>query len=181
MAPMARPTAKPDAVVMFLVAEQYWKASHQLAQPASREDVAFPTVVCAAFALEIYLKCLLVMQTGKFSPSHNLKHIFGELPSATQARIRDLFAPYLPMVQKTVTKMTKPGSPLPPTVDFDFVMNLSQDAFTVTRYVYEGVPSMSGWMGTPIVRATRTAILELHPDWETRRLQLGQPLEVMSV
>jgi hypothetical protein len=70
-----------DPADIFVVAEQFWRATQILRgeqpQPSS------PPVVCAAFALELYLKCLIAMRPGATVPNdHNLKRLFDPIGRA---------------------------------------------------------------------------------------------------
>jgi len=67
-----------------------------------------------------------------------------------------------------------------PTVDFDFVPNLSKDAFKVFRYIHEGrPPDEGGWLAHEIGVCARRVILERHPEWEGLGLQLpGRPRRI---
>ncbi len=46
-----------------------------------------PTVVCFAFALELYLKLLLLLTVGKIPHEHNLAQLHAALPADAQALI----------------------------------------------------------------------------------------------
>lgn len=53
-----------------------------------------------------------------------------------------------------------------PNVDFDYILEMSKNAFELMRYIYEGIPSQTGWIAGGIVDATRQAILEQNPTWD---------------
>jgi HEPN domain-containing protein len=54
--------------------------------------------VLCAFAAELYLKCLLCIETGDASSAHNLKALFRDLNHTTRNRIETLWNERLPAV-----------------------------------------------------------------------------------
>lgn len=52
-----------------------------------------------------------------------------------------------------------------PKLDFDYVLSGSKNAFTIMRYLYEGLPPGEGWLADYILEGARQAILARHPDW----------------
>jgi hypothetical protein len=67
-----------------------------------------------------------------------------------QARIREHFLPYLPDAQRYVTlSALQVEHPPPPaeSITFDFLLEGSRKAFTMTWYVHEhGLPGGTGWL-----------------------------------
>ncbi len=166
---MAKPKKTLDPTTIFLIAEQNHHASQHLAKAKSigfEHDVTFPAVVISALSLEIYFKCLLVIETGTAPQTHDLRYLFNRLNPATQQKIRANYMPFMLEAQRVISESAIASGVAPPNVDFDFVLNLSRNAFNITRYIYEGIPAMSGWVANGIVFATRQAILEKHPLWQ---------------
>ena len=44
-------------------------------------------IVCAAFSVEMYLKLLAVLGTGKYSHGHKLAELYAELPAETRTKL----------------------------------------------------------------------------------------------
>lgn len=91
-------TEKTQAWDMFKVGTGYWTGSKILSNYLSKTkdfDLTSPILVNMAFAGEIYLKCLLLIQTGKYPKrkreAHHLKRLFDELPKTDQVAIEDAF------------------------------------------------------------------------------------------
>src|SRR5207302_6440823 len=124
-----------DPSDIFIVAEQFWRATRTL----RREEDKVPPVVCAALALELYLKSLLAMQPGAKVPiDHNLKRLFDRLDAPSQAQIRAYFRPYEAETEGNVDQAYRTRGKTPPAGDlFDFVLRASKDAFATYRYIYE--------------------------------------------
>jgi len=54
-----------------------------------------PSSVNSAFACELYLKCLLLLQIGTKVKTHNLERLFGLLPMSDQSSIEKHYTDYL--------------------------------------------------------------------------------------
>jgi hypothetical protein len=83
-----------------------------MAEAPHMQEVLLPSVVCAAFALELYFKCLRIMDKGAYSDEHNLRALFDQLGAPTQQRIRELFVPYLLAAQKADDGISDASVPL---------------------------------------------------------------------
>jgi hypothetical protein len=161
---------KPDPCVAFGVAEEFRRASENL---ADLKDVVVPSLVTSVFATELYLKCLLLLDKGVETKDHNLRHLFDKLKPATRQKIQTHFLRALPDLQAIYDRDWQAlGFAQRPVVDFDFVLDGGKDAFKRFRYLHEGLTSADGWMGHEIGMCTRKVILERHPEWEVLRLQL---------
>jgi hypothetical protein len=164
---------KYDPIHVFVHAEQFRAAGRWLTEAPKQGfplpvDLAIP--VCAAFALELYFKCLLAIDGIPIPPEHDLKKLFNKLSPEHKERIKHLSEPYMDDVRVWLKEEhQKLGKPVP-TVDFNFVLRASKNAFEVARYLYEtGLPGGKGWIADSIIEGARGRILELHPDWERAR------------
>ena len=88
---MAKPTHDPRRI--FRIAEWFNLAGNTLKEHISEmRGVAVPSVVLGAFSLELYLKCLIAIETGKPPPTgHNLRWLFDRLSGNTQSKIKQYF------------------------------------------------------------------------------------------
>jgi len=176
---------RPEPQHIFVVAKQYENARERLIlvqDHGPQADVRMPTITCAAFALELYLKCLLALDARDVPQTHNLRCLFDGLSEATQAEIRERVEPRLPEARRYVGEAyAKSGlAPPPPLVDFDFLLDSSEDAFPLVRYIYErGLPAGKGWIADPILEAARTTILARHPAW-SEAVQ-AKPIPIIGV
>lgn len=172
-------TSSIDPIPLFLMAEQYRRASHYLVESEHRgyiKDVTMPAAVCAAFALELYFKTLVALDSGQTARIHDLRALFDKLAACRQQRIRDLFQPHLPKAQRYFDT-SREASSSARTLDFDRVLEMSRNAFPDLRYVHEGWPAMSGWLAADILEATREAILEINPAWAHIAVELPVHVE----
>src|SRR5882724_7150276 len=110
------PKSSPDPKVVFLHAEAFERAYQRLVQAYEDSQTfanAAPIGTLGALTLELYLKCLLVLQNGEVERGHDLRMLFDKLTPATQQRLRDLTSPHLPAVEKYFADAISDGSPAP--------------------------------------------------------------------
>jgi HEPN domain-containing protein len=154
---------------IFVVAEQFRNASKllNLGQTSFPFDVRMAMMSCAAFALELYLKCLIAMETGKVPPAiHDLQKLFDHLHASTQMKIRRYFDDNSSVVKAFVEAQFAKHGVKAPNIDFDYVLAASRDAFPLARYIYErGLPAEKGWIADVILEGARRTILDRFPDW----------------
>lgn len=75
-------TSSIDPIPIFLMGEQYRRASHHLVESEQLDDVTMPAAVCAAFALELYFKSLVALDSGQAVRSHDLRVLFDRLETS---------------------------------------------------------------------------------------------------
>lgn len=107
----------------------------------------YPAIVLHVFALELYLKCLGTLVTGKKVSGHNVLSLFQNLPLKEQ----QLISGRLDAAPVSAFELLKDA----------------QDAFEALRYAYELTPeSQSGGSVGPLPTIVRSRILEFHPEWD---------------
>src|SRR5689334_18678090 len=76
---------------IFFHADSFLKASIAKSEPPDPYEMIV-LVTSSAFACELYLKCLIHIETGRLNQSeHNLRKLFAKLSPATQAEIEEKF------------------------------------------------------------------------------------------
>jgi hypothetical protein len=161
---------------IFLQAEQFHNARNLLGRFVTHYDrpVSFPSLVCSAFALELYLKCLIAINGNGIPTTHNLRTLFKRLTMGCQENIRSYFATKTPEMTKYFAEVNRQaGYPIMPlTPDFDAQLRASADAFQNMRYVYErreATDQPRGYFAYFIEDGARHTILQIRPEWEGRR------------
>ena len=88
------PKPTPDYRKMYQLAEHYSEASRLLEEQAKGEEwgCSAPQLLVDSFAVELYLKCLYVLDTNK-SPleKHDWEKLFDALAPHTKTLIREAF------------------------------------------------------------------------------------------
>lgn len=138
----------------------------------NRPQQTFPGIVCSAFSLELYLKCLILLEGNKYTGTHKLDKLFQKLSQDSQTAIRNGCTPLLQMQNIWNGVPRPPSSPPLPVLDFDYALQASRNAFDVFRYVYETEKLDGGnWFGQPIIQCTKERIIALRPEWKDLELR----------
>jgi len=125
-----------------------------------------PSLVNGAFAIELYLKTLVFLDTGKMPTGHKLSTLFNSLSHARRKRLAEIYTEEFNKDRLLVHERnvaSDKGS-------YDLLPQLirNDDTFVAVRYVYE----LSAWTGntmTVLRNAARRLCGEIKPGW--RRLQ----------
>jgi hypothetical protein len=150
-----------DPKSVFLSAEVFRHGSQVLA--AGLPNTMAPMVVCTAFSMELYLKCLITIEGGDHKNEHNLERLFRKTSAGSQDAIRKNYEKKRAIQDAQFAAAKVPARPKS---DFDHVLLASADAFVDFRYIYEGgIGQGEGWLAGPISECVRDRIIELHPEW----------------
>jgi hypothetical protein len=137
-APRRAPPGDPemDARRCLRSAQQFMKASQRAALTGLTSDgeafdqsADIPAVVCAAFAIELAFKCILLVERRESWTGHQLEQLFGQLSRGSQQQIEGLAAEtsYFLLLGNTQTR----------TQFFGEVLASLSGVFEDWRYVYE--------------------------------------------
>ena len=163
--------ATADPYALFRHAEAFERASVRLAPaPGEPAEALAPYVVNSVFALELYLKCLLVVVKGKYPQVHSVQALFFDLPDDEVRRVRKL---HRQIFRAHAVGAGSGGNDLDRRADhrFDDILAGAKDAFTVARYRYEdarGAPEGIPDVGV-IIASVRGRLLSLRPAWSDGR------------
>ncbi len=171
----------PDPKPIFLLAEEFKKSATLLAPQWNaallpRDDGlrqinwppeilplhTVPTISVEAFAFELYLKSLYVIDKKKTPPfTHDTKQLFKSLDALRQSQIKKYYQEWRNSdLGKAYSKQRD--------MEFETVLEDSKDAFEYFRYIYQQ-PSPTthgkGWVAGEVQVATRRVILDINPDW----------------
>lgn len=184
--PLACPMATAEPHALFRHAAAFEHASVRLAPTAEEPAEALaPYVVNSVFALELYLKCLLVLVKGKYPQVHSVQALFFDLPDDEILRVRKLhrqiFRAHAAGAGNGASRGGGSGrrgtrdrvDDLDLRADhlFDDILAGAKDAFTVARYRYEdaaGAPDGIPDVGV-IIASVRGRLLTLRPEWRQGR------------
>ena len=138
----------PDFKKIYQLAEHYSEASSLLKQQASGKEwgCSAPQLVVDSFAVELYLKCLYVMDTNsvplKGSDGHDWKKLFKSLLPNTRTAISEEFErivnsdPFLPILRK----LPDINPEAVRYIDFEYSLTAARNTFVKIRYLYEYEP-----------------------------------------
>lgn len=151
--------AEKSIQVIFRQGEQY----HQAALQLSQTNLVLPYTVNAAFALELYLKCLVALERAPnhIPKQHDLFKLFEMLNPETQASLVNDFRME---VAKDPNKASALAEHLGFTDDLWHELGSSKDAFVLFRYAFEGKPAR--FTVGELIPCLRNYIVKLKPDWK---------------
>jgi len=137
------PKPTPDYRKMYQLAEHYSEASRLLEEQAKGEEwgCSAPQLLVDSFAVELYLKCLYVLDTNK-SPleKHDWEKLFDALAPHTKTLIREAFERIvrsdpvlsnLEVINPEALKVT----------DFNRSLAAAKNTFDKRRYLFESQPT----------------------------------------
>lgn len=151
---------------IFRVANSFATASSVISERLSETgDVGTyiaPYITLASFAIELYLKCIHMIDNNKPAPStHELYRLYANLSEESRIVIEMVYD--LLVEQDPVIKATKEKVPEMKT-DLDSVFKEISSAFTKWRYSYE--KKLTGFPASgPLLTALKGRIKILKPEW----------------
>jgi len=127
--------------------------------------IAHPAMVLSLFASELYLKCLLCVETGEVPEGHNLKTLFLGLPVPTRHALDGLWDTDMRRMekQKALEKLQEMDTKKRLRLDLRYALDLGADSFIKLRYFYEKEEVFCLLSDFPFV--LRNFILDRFPSW----------------
>jgi hypothetical protein len=101
--------------------------------------ISHPAMVLSAFASELYLKCLLCIETDKVPEDHNLLRLFEGLKVSTRHELDDLWDTDIrrPEKQAAIEKLRALPDGDDIRLDLRYALERGADGFIELRYFYE--------------------------------------------
>ena len=164
---------------IYVQAKGFHKAAESLVADLDKDPFrATATVTNSAFASELYLKCLILLETGQLmKEQHNLRKLFLRLHSSTQNTIETEFdtelakAPELSEEAKAHLKGRTPPKTLRE------ALAEGGDAFIKWRYIYED-DNHDFFALFPLPKILAGVIIARKPEWKDFKLTLGKLVSV---
>jgi len=164
---------------IFVHADGFLKASQSRVDPPNPYDAVVLVTNCA-IACELYLKCLIYIETGQLVKNqHNLKRLFAMVPKETQSIIQERFDAQLAKQpaydssgasEEHLKAMRAAEEKLPK--NLIEALRKGGDAFVQWRYLYEAGETMNAFALFPLPYILRDFILGLKPEWAKFQLSL---------
>jgi hypothetical protein len=130
----------------------------------ARLPTLFPATVNLAFALELYFKTLIQIESGKPPKTHKLLSLYNSISKSRRARIKLYFDQGAAKHPEWIRVKTDFPSQLV-NLQIPKVFESANNIFTEWRYYFEGTPTAHNNYFKPAVPATRKTILEIKPEW----------------
>lgn len=160
----------PDAKQMFDTAEAFGLAGgllfsfiNERAKKGDYSKAYFglsAVVANHAFAIEMYFKCVSILEQNDFKKGHELVELFAFLLPHSQQKIKSYYNDYVSKNSR-INKLLSEGRRL--NTNFEDVLQQASNAFVEHRYAPEG--KQQTFLAGDLAKALRKYILELRPDW----------------
>ena len=143
---MAQPSGQSvDPLKIFEQADCFYQALHALCnvQPDNlRLGVMLgePVMVIGAFTIELFLKCLVCIETGEVPRTHHLRKLFDKLSDSTRARIQLTWNNDISVHRKTEWDRIEAAAGQKAARDLPGALAAASKSFERIRYSYEGTP-----------------------------------------
>lgn len=108
---------------------------HLLSKDERSVGLQFAKYVNHAYACELLLKCIMIIENGQYFSGHNLLNLFRQLHSSTQQKLIEMYRDCRP-IRRNVTYW---GIFDVPTIEED--LEDAQTAFVDFRYLFERKPT----------------------------------------
>jgi HEPN domain-containing protein len=159
----------PDPLKIFMNAERFRQADLLLRSVNDQRiavTIASPALILSAFASELYLKCIVCIETGELAHGHHLKNLYRRIEPSTRRSIEEKWDEYVssPVKQRLYEALASiNGRPVP--VDFDWTLSEGSSAFTSLRYLHEVDDLKTKFLLGDFPNILREVIVQKRPQW----------------
>jgi hypothetical protein len=157
----------PFEMKVFAQAENFHMAHNVLSERSDARlaaMVGYPAMVLSAFASELYLKCLLLLEKRHSPNTHDLKKLFELLSNPAQLRITNLWDEQVRRKKDYWTLLQQHAGPSL-ALDLPSALAAGAKSFEIMRYIHEGTPQGFSFFLTDLPEVLRQSILEVQPLW----------------
>jgi hypothetical protein len=156
------PKPAPDYRKMYQLAERYSEASGILEQQAKGKDwgCSAPQLLVDSFAVELYLKCLFVLDTN-IAPleEHDWEKLFDALLPHTKSLIRDAFERRV-RSDPVLSNLDVINPEAVMVTDFNRSLTAAKHTFAKKRYLFES-QSPGEWFYAHLLREAIRAVTSM--------------------
>ena len=171
---------KRNSKLAFVTAEAFLEVCKVLNKAIESGNTRILTLAMAtnaAFSLEMYLKCLLLLEKGHASRSHDIHDLFHALSESTQAQLTKDHQDFVDSHSSFTVQARQTGSPN----NLEELLNLGRNTFTDFRYAHERIPSKTIFGLNGLTFCVRERILKLRPDWKSALEEIAGAESVPAV
>jgi hypothetical protein len=128
-----------------------------------------PVMVLGALTIELFLKCLICIETGAVPRGHDLRELFDRLAPATQARILRTWDGDIAVHRASEWDRIESGLGQKIFRDLPSALSAASKAFERLRYSYEGNTADVQYFLQDLPQLLGRVILERKPEWKGLR------------
>jgi hypothetical protein len=162
MAKSKPPRPTPDVKQMYQLAEHYSEASRLLDDQARGDGwgCSAPQMLIESFAVELYLKCLYVLDMNAAPPfGHDWEELFHALRDFTRDAIREQFKRTIDS-HPVLANLAVINPEAVKTTDFNRALKTGKNTFDQRRYLYEPLPT-GEWFYAKLLREAIQAVTKM--------------------
>lgn len=162
MPKVKQPKVTPDCRKMYQLAEHYSEASRLLDQQAKGKEwgCSAPQLLVDSFAVELYLKCLFVLDTNSAPPhEHDWEKLFNALAPHTKTAIRDAFERIV-RSHPILSRLDVINPEALKVMDFNRSLTAAKNTFDKRRYLFES-QSTDEWFYAHLLREAIRAVTSM--------------------
>lgn len=135
-----------------------------------------PVMVLGALTIELFLKCLVCIETGVAPRGHNLKELFDGLSEATKKRIQHSWDTGIAVRRSAEWDQMERAVGVKIARDLPTALAVGSKSFELIRYSYEGNTKNLQYYLQDLPALLGRVILEMKPEFKDVRRK-GQPLD----
>jgi hypothetical protein len=160
-----------DPEEIFLQARRFHLTNALLKNLAAGNDVivsgelAQPQMVISALSSELYLKCLICLETGGTPKGHRLADLYGLLSADLKSRIQHLWDNEVVPLREPNWKIVEAHSLQRIARDLPTALQVANKAFERIRYSYEPARDKSQFYIDDLPTVLVKIILQVKPEW----------------
>jgi HEPN domain-containing protein len=168
---MAKPVSKIDPLKTFMNAERFRISDRHLRSVGDLQllnVMGTPAMVMGTFAIELYLKCILLLEKGAASDTHHLQALYRDISEETKAKLVALWKAEVPKQEPFWAEIEKQsGSKF--SRELNETLKDGSRAFTELRYLHEKDKPDCSFRLTNFPEMLRQVIVEMKPEWAKLR------------
>jgi hypothetical protein len=160
-----------DALHIFKQADCFYQALAVLcnAQPTNIQlgvMLGEPVMVIGAFTIELFLKCLVCIETGEVPRIHHLRHLFDKLSLSTRERIQRTWDNDIAVHRDTEWDQIEVAAGRKAARDLPGALAAASKSFERLRYSYEGNTADVQYFLQDLPQLLGRVVFELKPEWK---------------
>jgi HEPN domain-containing protein len=148
----------------FFQADAFHLAAHRLTQSGVPDiSLMIAQVVNSSFSSELYLKCLILIETGNFPHEHHLAKLFDELPDKTKQVIENEWNAETAKRSTVLDEIDRRAGGAVTARTLTDALSKEGDAFVDWRYAHEPGP-LCNFSLSNLPAILRKQILAIRPE-----------------
>jgi hypothetical protein len=165
------PSQSIDPLKIFEQANGFYQALAILCnvEPGNTQleiTIGEPVMVIGAFTIELFLKCLVCIETGRVPHTHHLRELYDKLGANTQQRLLRTWENDIAAYRKAEWDRVEAAAGEKAARDLPGALAAASKSFERIRYSYEGNTAEVQYFLQDLPQLLRQVIVEFKPTWK---------------